>query len=368
MYSSPFTRRAHASSMTNLETVQSANAATRARFDLVIDVRSPGEFALDHVPGAVNLPVLDDAERAEVGTIYVQESRFKARQVGAAHVARNVARHLETALAGKPGSFKPLLYCWRGGMRSNAMALILSQVGWRTAVLAGGYRTYRREVMAQLYDAEPAFRAVVLDGPTGSGKTEVLQRLAARGVQVIDLEGLAAHRGSLLGRLPGQAQPPQKLFESRLAGLLDGLDPGRPVVVEAESSKVGEIVVPPLLWRAMSAAPQIELCVGEPARARFLAEAYVHLADDPEDLAALLDRLPSRLGRRRIEAWMQLVRDGALAKVAADLIELHYDPAYRRSSRKQDRKLLGRIALEDLGAADLERAAVEIEQLLATVD
>ena len=351
--------------MTNPETVQSASAATRARFDLVIDVRSPGEFALDHVPGAVNLPVLNDAERAEVGTIYVQESRFKARQVGAAYVARNVARHLETALADRPGSFRPLLYCWRGGMRSNAMAVILSQVGWRTAVLAGGYRTYRREVMAQLYEAEPRFRAVVLDGPTGTGKTEVLQRLAARGVQVLDLEGLAEHRGSLLGRLPGRVQPPQKLFESRLAAQLDALDPARPVVIEAESSKVGEIVLPPLVWRAMAEATQIELAAPDAARARYLADAYSHLAQDPAELAALLERLPSRLGRRRIEAWMQLVAQGALAQPAAELIALHYDPAYRRSSRKQARKALGQVALEDLTPASLDRAAAEIAELLA---
>lgn len=351
--------------MTHPETVQSANAATRARFDLVIDVRSPSEFTLDHVPGAVNLPVLNDAERAEVGAIYVQESRFKARQVGAAYVARNVAHHLETALADRPGSFRPLLYCWRGGMRSNAMALILSQVGWRTAVLAGGYRTYRREIMAQLYDAEPRFRAVVLDGPTGTGKTEVLQRLAARGVQVIDLEGLAEHRGSLLGRLPGQAQPPQKLFESRLAAQLDALDPARPVVIEAESSKVGEIVVPPLVWRAMAEAPQIELSAPDAVRARYLADAYRHLAADPAELAGLLERLPSRLGRRRIEAWMQLVEQGVLEEPAAELIALHYDPAYRRSSRKQARQALGRVALEALTPANLDRAAAEIVQILA---
>lgn len=222
--------------MTGPEVVRSADAQTRRQFDLVIDVRTPGEFAVDHVPGAVNLPVLYDAERAEVGTIYVQESRFKARRVGAAHVARNVAHHLETALADKPGAFRPLLYCWRGGMRSAAMAQILSQVGWRTGVLAGGYRTYRREVTARLYDSAPGIRAVVLDGPTGCGKTEILHRLAARGVQVLDLEALAEHRGSLLGALPGRTQPSQKMFESRLLAALEAMDPGRPVVIEAEAS------------------------------------------------------------------------------------------------------------------------------------
>jgi tRNA 2-selenouridine synthase len=218
--------------MSGPELVQSAAAAARAQFDLVVDVRTPGEFALDHVPGAVNLPVLSDAERAEVGTVYVQESRFKARRIGAAYLARNVARHLETALVDRPGSFRPLLYCWRGGMRSNAMAQILAQVGWRTAVLAGGYRTYRREVTARLYDASPTFLAVVLDGPTGAGKTAILHRLAARGVQVLDLEALAEHRGSLLGALPGRAQPSQKLFESRVLAAL-----GRSTLAARSSSR-----------------------------------------------------------------------------------------------------------------------------------
>ena len=157
--------------MAEIQHIQTTDAATLARFDMIIDARSPGEFALDHVPGAVNLPVLSNEERAEVGTIYVQESRFDARRIGAAYLARNVATHLMTALADKPGSFRPLVYCWRGGMRSNAMATILAQVGWRTAVIVGGYQSYRRTVTARLYDSEPELRVVLLDGHTGSGKT-----------------------------------------------------------------------------------------------------------------------------------------------------------------------------------------------------
>ena len=346
--------------MTGPQVVESADAATRARFDLVIDVRSPSEFAEDHVPGAVNLPVLSDAERAEVGTIYVQNSRFRARRVGAAYVARNVARHLETALADKAGAFQPLLYCWRGGMRSNAMAQILSQVGWRTSVLAGGYRTYRREVTARLYDTAPALRVVLLEGCTGTGKTELLHRLAARGVQVIDLEGLAEHRGSLLGRLPGRAQPSQKMFESRLLAALDALDPARPVVIEAESSKVGERIVPPMLWQAMADAPQIELSAPAAARARYLAQAYRELAADPAEVAGLLLRLPSRPGRRRVEEWLQLLAAGQAEALAAALIEQHYDPAYHRSARRRERASLGAIALDTLAPADLDRAAADI--------
>ena len=186
-----------------VQVTEDVSAEALERFDMVIDVRSPGEFAQDHLPGAVNLPVLTDAERAEVGTMYVQDSRFKARRLGAAYVARNVARHLEGAVSDRDGGFAPLIYCWRGGMRSNAMATIFDQVGWRTTVLSGGYRTYRRYVTRRLYDEALALRFVLLDGHTGSAKTELLGQLAAMGLQTLDLEGLAQHRGSLFGALAG---------------------------------------------------------------------------------------------------------------------------------------------------------------------
>ena len=346
------------------EPVPAADPATRARFDLVVDVRSPSEFAEDHIPGAVNLPVLDDAERAEVGTIYVQDSPFKARRLGAAYVARNVARHLETAFADRAGSFRPLIYCWRGGMRSNAMALILTQVGWRAGVVQGGYRTYRREVTQRLYDTPPAFRAVVLDGPTGSGKTEVLARLPALGVQVLDLEGLARHRGSLLGRLPGQDQPSQKMFESGILAALEAIDPARPVVIEAESSKIGERMTPPVVWQAMTVAPQIRLAAPLEGRAAYLAGAYRHLADDEAVLAGLLGRLPSHPGPRQLDRWLKLAREGALAELAAELIDQHYDPAYRRSARKHERPLLGEATVETLTEAGLEAAARAVARLV----
>jgi tRNA 2-selenouridine synthase len=353
--------------MAEVQVAPDAEPRTLGQFDMIVDARSPSEYALDHVPGAINLPVLDDAERAEVGTIYVQESRFKARRIGGAYVARNVARHLQTVMADWPASTKVLVYCWRGGMRSNAMAVILAQVGWRASVLAGGWRTYRRRVSARLYEGEPLKRVVLLDGHTGSGKTEVLQRLAAHGAQVLDLEGLAEHRGSLLGGLPGRPQPSQKLFESRLLAAIDTLDPERPVVIEAESSKVGERVLPPVVWSAMAAAPRIELIAPAAERARYLARAYAELGSDPEGLIGLLARLPDRPGRKRLEAWSALAREGQLEALAADLIAAHYDPAYRRSSRKAERTLLGAVALERLDAGAFDRAAIEVAGLAAGV-
>lgn len=350
--------------MSEIDIVPTADAETLARYDAVIDARSPGEFALDHVPGAINLPVLSDAERAEVGTIYVQQSRFTARRIGAAYVARNVAAHLTTALADRPGSFRPLVYCWRGGMRSNAMATILAQVGWRTAVLRGGYQTYRRQVTARLYDAEPGFRVVLLDGHTGSGKTELLHRLAELGVQTLDLEGLARHRGSLFGRLPGQSQPPQKLFESRLLAELDRLDPARPVVVEAESSKVGERMVPPVLWKAMAEAPRVVLAAAPQARADYLARAYADVAADRSGLVEAFRRLPTYPGRKRLEDWGRMIDEGAWRELALALIEQHYDPAYRRSARQHARPTLGQVQLTAVDAGEVGRAAEAVATLV----
>ena len=350
-----------------IQLTEAVDAASLAKFDAIIDVRSPGEFAEDHVPGAENLPVLDDAERAEVGTIYVQESRFLARRLGAAHVARNIARHLETALADRPSSFKPLIYCWRGGQRSNAMATILSQVGWPVWVLSGGYKTYRRAVQTRLYDGEPDFRFILLDGHTGSAKTEILGRLAAKGAQVLDLEGLAQHRGSLFGAIPGRGQPSQKMFESRLAAALDGLDPARPILVEAESSKIGERMTPPLVWKAMQAAPRIELRAPREARAAYLVSAYRDIIENRGELVAAFGRLPVHPGRKRLENWRGLADAGAFEELAAALMELHYDPAYDRSSRKDTRPSLGVLDLDDLTAEHQERAAGEILRMAASL-
>ncbi|MDP1615833.1 tRNA 2-selenouridine(34) synthase MnmH [Phenylobacterium sp.] len=349
--------------MAGYQTTQAVSAADLSVYDAIIDVRSPSEFALDHVPGAENLPVLDDAQRAEVGTIYVQESRFLARRIGAAHVARNIARHLETALADRPSSFRPLIYCWRGGQRSDAMATILAQVGWPVTLLQGGYRTYRRYVTARLYDEEQPLKLMLLDGHTGSAKTEILNTLPELGVQVLDLEGLAEHRGSLFGALAGRPQPSQKMFESRLLGALHGLDLARPIVVEAEASKIGDRMTPPMLWRAMQAAPRIVLEASQEHRAAYLARTYGDIAADPQALEAAFARLPIPPSRERLETWRGLIAAGEFAALAQALIGLHYDPAYDRAARKADAPVAARLPLNPLDPDSRAQAARRIKDL-----
>lgn len=316
-------------------TLTSLGDLGRLPYDAVIDVRSPVEFAEDHIPGAINLPVLDDLERAEIGTIYVQESRFLARRLGAAKVARNAARHLEIALAEQPTGFRPLVYCWRGGQRSGAFATILAQVGWQVGVIEGGWKAWRRLVQQALYEAPIAAPLMVLDGNTGSAKTAILHKVAALGGQVIDLEGLARHRGSLFGLVPGDVQPSQKAFESELALAAVRLDPARPVLVEAESNRIGALRLPPSLWRAMQAAPRLEIEAPLAARARWLVQAYADITANAPELATRIDALSPFHARATIAGWHALAQSGAYEALAEALMVQHYDPRYERTLMRQ---------------------------------
>ncbi|MBV0912391.1 tRNA 2-selenouridine(34) synthase MnmH [Anianabacter salinae] len=335
--------------------------------DTVIDVRSPSEYAEDHVPGAISLPVFSDAERAEVGTIYVQDSPFVARKIGAAILARNTAHHLETALADKDGGWRPLVYCWRGGQRSGGFATILAAVGWRSATVAGGYKAYRRLVVDALHRRDLPHRLILLDGNTGTAKTDLLHRLAARGAQVVDLEGAGNHRGSVLGHRAG-GQPSQKWFEGTLAHAFDVLDPARPVVVEAESAKVGNLLVPPAIWGAMKDAPRLWVAAPLDARARYLTRAY---ADVIEDRAALTDTLAQLIphqGREVVEGWQAMVADGRFEPLAADLMARHYDPRYAAWRSGKSLKLLGEAEARTLDEDDLDRVAGDLLRCLAPHD
>ncbi len=330
-------------------------------FDDVIDVRSPAEFAEDHIPGAINLPALSNAERAEVGTIYVQDDPFKARKVGAALVAQNVARHLQGPLADKTGGWSPLVYCWRGGQRSGSFASILSQIGWRAGVVAGGYQAFRRLVHGFLYDDPLPLNLILLDGNTGTAKTDIINRLSDLSVQTIDLEGLAHHRGSLLGETK-DAQPSQKAFETKLACALVQLDPTRPVIIEAESNKIGARIIPPSLWTAMKTAPRIEIAATLDARATYLVQAYGAVSQ--ETFAEKLEVLRRHRGARA-DVWLGLLQAGQSHALARALIEDHYDPSYRAARAKHDPAIVKHLTASDLSEADRQNLAAQIAGFLS---
>ncbi|KAB2841306.1 MAG: tRNA 2-selenouridine(34) synthase MnmH [Burkholderiales bacterium] len=302
-----------------------------ADFDDFIDVRSPAEFAEDHLPGALSHPVLDDAERARVGTLYKQVSPFQARILGAGLVARNIAAMLESAFAAKPREWRPLVYCWRGGQRSGALAHVLTQVGWRAAQLEGGYKAYRRWVVDALATLPQRRSFVVICGLTGTGKSRLLQALAQAGEQVLDLEALAAHRGSLLGDLPQVPQPAQKMFDSRVLEVLRRCSPQRPIYVESESKRIGALRLPDALAARMWQSPCVRVELPLAQRVQLLEEEYVHFLAADGGLVALLDRLVPLHGKARVASWQALAQAGDWDALVADLLHDHYDPAYRKS-------------------------------------
>ncbi|WP_209503280.1 MULTISPECIES: tRNA 2-selenouridine(34) synthase MnmH [unclassified Ruegeria] len=332
-------------------------------YDTVIDVRSPAEFAEDHLPGAMNLPVLNNEERARVGTIYVQESPFLARKLGAALVFRNAANHIEHHLSHHDGAWRPLVYCWRGGQRSGSFTWMLQQIGWRAEVVEGGYRTYRRLVNAYLYDDPLPHRLIALDGYTGTAKTDLLAVLQARGVQVLDLEALANHRGSLLGERPG-GQPSQKGFESALSAALCAMDPARPVLVEAESSKIGGLILPPSLWNALCNAPRVNITASIEARSAYLVRAYNDILSDSDRLRDRLSPLRFHRGHEVVDGWLRLIDAGEKQALTRALMEQHYDPAYTKSRQSRPAQVLASLDVETLDNAGLSNAAARIESLL----
>ena len=307
------------------------SAADLAAFDDIVDARSPAEFGEDHLPGAINAPVLDDEERAKVGTIYKQQSAFAAKLAGAPIAARNIARHVETLFADRARAWRPLVYCWRGGARSGALVHVLRQVGWDAVKLDGGYKAFRRQVVADLEEMPARFRFVVVCGATGSGKSRLLEALAEAGAQVLDLEAIARHRGSVLGELPDAPQPSQKAFETALWSALAAFDPQRTVFVESESRKVGNLRVPDALIARMRASPCIRLEASEDARVALLMEDYAHFVSAPDALAAKLECLRNLHGAERIAQWKRQLGGGEWSALVSDLLANHYDPAYRKS-------------------------------------
>src|SRR6185295_12138376 len=278
------------------------------------------EFAEDHVPGAISCPVLDNDERARVGTIYKQSSPFEAKKVGAALVARNIALHIDNQFRQKPRDWRPLVYCWRGGKRSGAMAHVLREVGWDAKALEGGYKAYRRHVVDSLATLPAQFTFRVVHGVTGSGKSRLLRALRAAGAQVLDLEDLAAHRGSVLGTLPERPQPSQKMFESLLLKELLSFDSKKEIFVEGESKKIGQLQVPEALIGRMRASECMLLKADTATRVALLMDEYRHFFTDLPALGAQLDCLVALHGRERVEEWKSLAAAGAWPALVGRLL------------------------------------------------
>ncbi|WP_341913309.1 tRNA 2-selenouridine(34) synthase MnmH [Polaromonas sp. YR568] len=305
-----------------------------ADFSTIIDARSEGEYAEDHLPGAVNWPSLNDEERKIVGTRYKQISQFEAKKLGAALVANNIATHIQREVLDKPREWQPLIYCWRGGKRSGSLALILDQIGFKVTLVDGGYKAFRAALVADLPQLAARHSFQVVCGTTGSGKTRLLQALQAQGAQVLDLEALANHRSSVLGLIPGVPQPSQKAFDSLIWAALRSFDPARPVYIESESKKVGNVAVPEGLIAAMRAALCLQLDLAEDERVALLLEDYDFFVKDIAFFCERLGALTEARGKETVQDWQARARSGDVASVVRELLVRHYDPVYLQSMRR----------------------------------
>jgi len=331
-------------------------------FDTVIDARSEGEYAEDHLPKAVNWPTLNNDERRDIGTLYKQVNPFEARKRGAAIAARNIAGHIEREVMDKPKDWKPLTYCWRGGQRSGSLSLILSQIGFRVTLVEGGYKAFRAAVVQDIPRLVSGLSLRVISGTTGSGKTRLLKALAAQGAQVIDLEALANHRSSVLGAIPGLAQPTQKRFDTLVWESIRHLDNSRPVFIESESKKVGNVAVPTSLVEAMRASPCLNLVLPDPERVALLMEDYDFFVQDVEHFCNRLQVLAEFRGKVVVEGWQASVRAGHIEPIVQELLTQHYDPTYLQSMRRnfqqfEDAKI---IAPDDHSTGAMERLAQQL--------
>ena len=312
--------------------IAAADAIERLdEFGSVIDARSEDEYALDHLPGAENWPSLDNEERKLVGTLYVQVSPFEAQKRGAALVAKNISRHIEAHVMDKARNWQPLAYCWRGGKRSGSLALVLGQIGFKVSVIAGGYKAFRTAVLAALPELSAKLDYRVVCGPTGSGKTRLLHALAAEGAQVLDLEALANHRSSVLGSIPGQEQPSQKRFDTLVWNAMRRFDPSRPVYVESESRKVGNVAVPDALIERMRASPCLSLELSHEERVGLLMEDYDFFVRDTDLFRERLSALTELRGKAVVEGWQAQAAAGQSENVVRELLGKHYDPGYATS-------------------------------------
>ena len=339
---------------------KSIKSLKNTNFDTIIDVRSPSEFADDHIIGAINCPVLTDAEREKVGTIYKKESTFKARIIGSSLTARNIADHIEKKFLKHKGSWQPLIYCWRGGQRSKAFSIILSEVGWRTYQLDGGYKEYRNSVVKFFESIGSKLKIILISGKTGSAKTKILQNIGKLGGQILDLEGLANHKGSLLGKMPGLEQPSQKLFESKLFHKLRQFNLKKNIYVEAESSKIGNVHIPKTIWAKMIVSPRVEINADLKLRANFLIQDYDYMCNDPELISPLLNGLKNRLSKNLINNWKNLILKKKWIELTESFLENHYDPSYSSNTIKNDRKIIKIINAKSLSHIEIPKIAKKI--------
>lgn len=301
----------------------------KAKHIPVIDVRSPSEYALGHIPDSFNLPLFDDHERAIVGTLYIQESREKSVLKGLEIVGPKLKDFVVRAKEIVPDN-EILIYCWRGGMRSNSMAWLLKTAGFKTHVLEGGYKSYRRFIREEIAKEK---NIIILSGNTGSGKTDILHALSSLGEQIFDLENIAHHKGSVFGSFGQEAQPTNEQFENIIFEKWQTFDINKPIWIEDESHAIGSVQIPEPLFTQMLNASIIKINVPLDIRIKRLVNEYSHFKK--EDLSNALIKIQKRLGGDNLKTALESIENNDFGKVA-DIALHYYDKAYKTQLEKRN--------------------------------
>ncbi len=333
------------------------------KYDTIIDVRSQSEFDEDHIPGAINLPVLNDKERKKIGTIYKKNSPFEAKILGSSLISKNISEYLIKNLKSKNGAWRPLVYCWRGGQRSRALCLIMKEIGWRVSQLEGGYKFYRNDISKKLQILSPKLKIILISGKTGTGKTKLLNKIKSNSGQILDLEGIACHKGSLLGKDLKNKQPSQKLFESLLYGALKNINLKKHIYLEAESSKIGNLHIPQPLWKKMLVSKKINIETTLESRIKFLLNDYKYAQLDDKFFKPLIDGLKRRISKKVIDDWKFYIKNKDWKQLTESLLTNHYDPAYISNYRKKNQKIIQNFTIRKVTNNELKSLANKILNL-----
>ena len=342
-----------------------AHPSDLSSYDVIIDVRSPSEYSLDQIPNSINLPVLNDKEREMVGSIYKNHSAFEAKKIGAKLITRNISIHLEKTISDYPRNWRPLVYCWRGGQRSRSLMIVLREVGWNAHILKGGYKAFRKMVREQIQDFCRNLSFCVICGSTGSGKTHILHALKSEGAQIIDLEGIASHKGSLLGSSESEEQSSQKMFESQIWLALKSLSVDNPVFIESESKKIGNLHVPEALIQKMWHSDCVVINIEISGRVKILINDYDHYIKNPKVLIPKLIPLQKTSGKTKVTEWLEMIEKREWHRFIKDILINHYDPAYRKSIQRNYVKLRQAIQInhQDTKSLNFDKIGAKIISL-----
>ena len=325
---------------------------SQQEYNIIIDVRTPLEFKEDHIPNSINYPVLTNKQRHEIGIEY-KENSFYAKKVGASIISSNISKIINKIKFDKKQ--KILIYCWRGGLRSLSLYLVLKQIGYDVTLLDGGYKNYRRFVVKFFETSCEKYKFNQIMGVTGVGKTLFIKELS-KTYQVIDFEGLANHKGSILGNIPNKIQPSQKYFETLIYEKIKSFNSKKNIWVESESIKVGKLSIPSKIWKNMPLGKNVKVISSLEERVRFILKDYKYFTNTPTLMKEALKVLRKIIPKEEFLMIEENLKKEKYFQFVKSLIEYHYDRAYKKTRAESVSNIFNEIYLDKINLLHIKRA------------